>query len=106
MNIWAYREVVAEKNSRPRIDKSLSSRVHDLIKESWDRHPNKRMTFERLSLLLKTEYEEMINDTEPGIVSRSRHLMDSSIRSFEGMFASSRLSLKGGKDKKKVAQES
>ena len=47
----------------------------------------------------------MINDTEPGIVSRSRHLMDSSIRSFEGMFASSRLSLKGGKDKKKVAQE-
>ena len=91
---------MAEKNSRPRIDKSLSSRVHDLIMESWDRDPNKRVTFERLSILLKQEYEEMIHDAEPGTVSRSLHLINTSIRSFE-MFTSmgeSCRSLRGGKD--------
>lgn len=81
---------MAEKNSRPRIDKSLSSSVHELIKKSWDCDPNKRPTFETISHVLKTEYQEMMNVAEPGKESRSQHLMDSSIRSFEGMLTNIR----------------
>lgn len=94
---------MAEKNTRPRIDKSLSSRVHELIKDSWDREPKKRPTFERISLLLKTEFEEKMNEADPekGKESRSQHLMNTSTRSFEGMFTNireSRHSVKGGAD--------
>lgn len=99
---------MAVKNKRPRIDKSISLRVQELIKESWDPNPNKRPSFERLSQLLKVEYDGILNNNEPGKLSRSMHLMDTSVRSFEDILMSKlegRSSKKGGTSKKKVAME-
>jgi len=75
-----YKDVVVERNYRPSIDKSSSSRIQELIKESWDPNPKKRPTFDRISLLLKAEYQELAEGD--GDITRSQHLMHASVRSF------------------------
>lgn len=74
---------VVEKNFRPPIDKSLSTRVQELIKESWDPDPKKRLSFTRISLILRAEFQE-ISEFKGGSdgLSRSQHLLGASVRSF------------------------
>ena len=75
-----YKELVVEKNFRPSIDSSLSSRMKHLIKEAWDPDPKKRPTFDRLSKVLRAEYQEQATQAD-GALSRSESLLMLSVRS-------------------------
>jgi len=76
-----YKDVVVEKNYRPSIDNSLSARMKEFIKESWDPNPKKRPTFDRICLLLSAEYQELsMEDNEE--LTRSAHMLGASTRSF------------------------
>lgn len=76
-----YKELVVEKSYRPSMDSSLSSRMKELIKESWDPDPKKRPTFDRISLLLKTEFQE-VSMEEDKSGTRSERMLGASMRSF------------------------
>lgn len=76
-----YKDVVIERNYRPSIDKSLSSRMQQLIKESWHQDPKKRPTFDRISLSLRAEYQEL--SMEDDVITRSQNQMHASMRSFK-----------------------
>jgi len=78
-----YKDVVVERNYRPPIDKSFSARIKELIKESWDPEPKSRPTFNRISLLLKALYQELLNDADDDKSgTRSQRNIDASVRSF------------------------
>ncbi|KAL7527620.1 hypothetical protein ACHAXR_005226 [Thalassiosira sp. AJA248-18] len=79
--IQDYKDMVVKRNYRPSIDKSLSTRMQTLIKETWDPDPKKRPTIERVSLNLRAEFQELSMD-EDNETTRSMHLMNASRRSF------------------------
>jgi len=56
--------------------------MQELIKDSWDIVPKKRPTFDRISLILRAEYEELAIAHQDGGISRPQHLMRASVRSF------------------------
>ncbi len=76
---------MVEGNYRPPINKSLTPRVQELIKDCWAPDPKKRPSFKRICTLLRVEYEEAAKGqgcVDPGGVSRSVRLVDKSARSF------------------------
>ena len=84
-----FKQIVIENGYRPSIDKSLcsSSRVSLLIKECWSPDPKKRPSFDRISLSLRTEYQELSMEKEDNgddeyDLTRSQRLMHASVRSF------------------------
>ena len=77
-----YKMWVVEKNFRPSIDKSVSSRVQELIKEMWDPDPKKRPNFTRISLILRAEFQEISAGGGDAGLTRSQHLLHASVRSF------------------------
>lgn len=79
--IQDYKDMVVNRNYRPSIDKSLSTRMQTLIKETWDPDPKKRPTIERVSLNLRAEFQEVSMD-EDNETTRSMRMMNASRRSF------------------------
>lgn len=77
-----YKDVVVERNYRPSIDKSLPMRLNNLISESWDPDPKKRPTFDRISLLLRGEYQEYSQDMNEDDLTRSKKMQHVSMTSF------------------------
>ena len=78
-----YKDVVCDRKYRPSIDNSLSPRMQELIKESWDPEPKKRPTFDRIALLLRAEYQDLETDSSHrDEISRSEKMMMASMRSF------------------------
>ena len=80
-----YKECVIEKNFRPPMDKSLSTRIQELIKEMWGEDPKKRPLFDKIALSLKAEYQDQAMDSsdhDVGDSTRSQRLMHQSTRSF------------------------
>ena len=80
-----YKEIVVEKGYRPPINKSVPTRVQEIIEQSWDQDPKKRPTFDRISLRLRAEYQDLLAESGSGGtggLSRSEHLMHASVRSF------------------------
>ena len=80
-----YKEIVVEKGYRPPINNSIPTRVQEIIKQSWDKDPKKRPTFDRISLQLRAEYQDLLVENgggDTGDLSRSERLMHASVRSF------------------------
>ena len=77
-----YKEIVINKNFRPSIDRTLSSRIQELIKEAWAPDPKKRPTFDRMALVLKAEYQELAMKADGEDTSRSKRMRNRSLRSY------------------------
>lgn len=77
-----YKDVVIERGYRPTLDNSLSMRMKEIITESWHPNPEKRPTFDRMCLSLRTEYQELCMERDNN-VTRSEHMMGASLRSFK-----------------------
>ncbi len=75
---------MVEGNYRPPINTSLTSRVQELIKESWAPDPKNRPTFERICVLLRAEHGELATEhgEDLGGITRSVRLSNKSVRSF------------------------
>ena len=67
------------KGLRPPIDSSLPMMIQTIIKESWDKNPAKRPTFDRIAVLLKAEHQSMVSGD---LLDHSAKLVDKSARSF------------------------
>ena len=74
-----YLDVVVKKGFRPSIDSSLPFMIRTIIRECWDEDPAKRPPFERISVLLKAEYQAMVSGD---MLDHSAKLIDKSTRSF------------------------
>lgn len=53
--------------------------IRTIIKECWDEDPAKRPPFERIAVLLKSEYQSMVSGD---LLDHSARLADKSTRSF------------------------
>jgi len=73
--------LVVEKNFRPPIDRTLTPRLQEVIKECWDPDTKKRPTFDRIALQLRTEYQELSIEGDKEM-TRSERLIGQSVRSF------------------------
>lgn len=74
-----YKDIIINNKYRPSIDGAVAARPKDLIKEAWDQDPNRRPNFDRISLILKSEYYDNSCPSE----SRSERLMTSTMRSMK-----------------------
>lgn len=81
LNRHDYKDLVVEKNFRPPIDRTLTPRLQEVIKECWDPDTKKRPTFDRIALLLRTEYQELSIEGDKEM-TRSERLIGQSVRSF------------------------
>lgn len=54
--------------------------IQTIIQECWDPDPKKRMKFDRIAILLKSEHQELAMDDS--MIDRSRRMLDKSVRSF------------------------
>lgn len=85
-NTQDYKDVVVERNYRPPINRSLSTRTKEFLKEAWDRDPGKRPTFDRTSLLLRAEHQELsTEDFGGGGSTRSQRMLGVSVRSIRAL---------------------
>lgn len=75
-----YGDVVVRNNYRPPINPSLPTVVRTVIKESLDPDPKRRPAFHRISVLLRTEYQDFADDSD--MLDRSKKMLDKSARSF------------------------
>ena len=75
------------------MDKSLSTRMQELIKDMWGDNPKKRPLFDKIALSLRAEYQELAMEEPGGDVgdsTRSQHLMHASVRSFRAALSKSK----------------
>lgn len=72
-----YKDIIIDNKYRPSIDGAVAARPKDLIKETWDQDPKKRPNFDRISIILKSEYYDSTSELE----SRSERLSNITMKS-------------------------
>ena len=79
-----YEEIVIGQNYRPSIDKTLSTRMQELIKDAWGSDSKKRSTFDRISILLRAEFQDLSAEVDRSCYSSGHQEMSRSERMLGG----------------------
>ena len=85
-NLQDYKDIIIRNKYRPPIEGAVAARPKDLIKETWDQDPKKRTNFDRISIIMKLEY----NDSTSELESRSERLSNITMKSIRLRRKSSR----------------